>query len=77
MTGDARQLASCHADVGCITCADEGVEMRIGEVGADGLARCVGADGAEATADVSLVAPVAPGDWILAHAGVAIARLGA
>jgi hydrogenase maturation factor len=55
----------------CITCSDEGVAMRVVEVGRDGLARCDG--GVEVMTD--LVGVVAPGDEVLVHAGVALVRL--
>jgi hydrogenase maturation factor len=55
----------------CVTCADEGVAMRVHEVRADGLAVC--GDGVEVMID--LVAPVQPGDELLVHAGVALTRL--
>jgi hydrogenase maturation factor len=61
--------ADCGDDH-CVTCSDEGVEMRVLEAGDDGLARC---DGGEVMVD--LVGPVVPGDRVLVHAGVAIARL--
>jgi hydrogenase maturation factor len=54
----------------CTTCSDEGVPMRVLEVGADGLARCEG--GVEVMTE--LVGPVAPGDEVLVHAGVALVR---
>jgi hydrogenase maturation factor len=62
----------------CVTCSDEGTPFRIRalDADADGLADCVGDDGANAEVDVALVAPVAVGDRVLVHAGVAIARLG-
>ncbi len=65
---------SCTADTHCITCSDEGVPMRVLEVQPDGLARCE-ADGAESDVMVDLVAPIAIGDNVLVHAGVALARL--
>ena len=58
----------------CVTCADEGVEMRVAELAGDGLASCVDAAGARHEVMVDLVLPVAPGDGVLVHAGVAIAR---
>ena len=54
----------------CVTCSDEGVPMRVLDAGEDGVAVC---DGGEVMVD--LVGPVAPGDTVLVHAGVAIARL--
>jgi hydrogenase expression/formation protein HypC len=66
--------AHCDPAEGCITCGDVGVPMRV--LRADGaLALC--ADAADATQDVAvdLVWPVAAGDRVLVHAGVAIGRL--
>jgi hydrogenase maturation factor len=39
------------------------------------LAVCVGDDGGSSKVAVDLVGPVSPGDVVLVHAGVAIARL--
>ncbi len=63
----------CDLDNHCITCGDEGVPMRVVSVDAGG-AVCVEEDGTrhEGIA-VDLVEPVAPGDRVLVHAGVAIA----
>jgi hydrogenase maturation factor len=63
---------SCSADGHCVTCSDEGVPMRVVDVSADGLARCV--DGVEVMTD--LVGAVRPGDELLVHAGVALVKLG-
>jgi len=54
----------------CITCSDEGVEMRVLEPGHDGIAVC---DGGEVMTE--LVGPVRQGDVVLVHAGVAIAKV--
>ena len=60
----------------CITCADDGVPMTIVEADSEpGLALCRGEDGVRASVEVALVAPVAPGERVLVHAGTAIARL--
>jgi len=40
-----------------------------------GLALCGAEDGERVTVEIALVAPVAPGDRLLVHAGTAIARL--
>ena len=54
----------------CVTCSDEGVPMTVREVRGD-VAVCEG--GVEVLAD--LVGPVAPGDALLVHAGVALVKL--
>jgi hydrogenase maturation factor len=61
---------TCDDPDHCITCSDEGVEMRVLAVDDEGLARC---DGGEVVTD--LVGRVEPGDRVLVHAGVAIARV--
>lgn len=59
----------------CVTCSDEAVPMRVVEVReADGTAVCRDGGGAESEVMVDLVAPVAPGERLLVHAGVALAR---
>jgi hydrogenase maturation factor len=61
---------------GCVTCSDEGLPLRILELdAATGLATCRDEDGHQAEVDVSLVAPIAVGDVVLVHAGVALTRL--
>ena len=51
--------------------------MRIVEASRDGLALCVDGAGSESTVMTDLVGPVAAGDAVLVHAGVALARLDA
>jgi len=61
----------------CITCGDDGVPMTVVRVDLDrGLALCADEDGARASVETALVAPVAPGDMLLVHAGTALTRLG-
>ncbi len=62
-------------DAHCVTCSDEGVPMRIVEASGDGLAVCIDGEGSQSTVMTDLVAPVAPGDGVLVHAGVALARI--
>lgn len=60
----------------CITCSDEGIELRV--IGIDLEAgTAVGTDeaGARHTVDVALIGPLAVGDRLLAHAGVALVLL--
>ncbi|MCL2316161.1 MAG: HypC/HybG/HupF family hydrogenase formation chaperone [Actinomycetia bacterium] len=65
----------CDADV-CLTCSDEGRPAEVIRVPEDpfGPARVTSERGQE-DVDVSLVGTVRPGDRVLVHAGVAIARL--
>lgn len=66
---------SC-SDTHCITCADEGVPMRVQRTDVErGLALCADADGARHTVETALVQPVVAGSSVLVHAGVAIALL--
>jgi hydrogenase maturation factor len=60
----------------CVTCSDEGVEMYVLESGENGLAVCADAAGSRNEVMTDLVGPVARGDSVLVHAGVAIARVG-
>jgi hydrogenase maturation factor len=64
---------ACDPRTGCITCGDQAVLMRVVSVSEAG-AVCLDEGGArhEGVA-VDLVEPVAPGDEVLVHAGVAIA----
>jgi hydrogenase expression/formation protein HypC len=69
-------LPACIADFdGCITCGDHAVDLRVVSVDDErGLALCADDVGSSAEVDVLLVAPVAPGERLLVHAGTAIAR---
>jgi hypothetical protein len=49
--------------------------LRVDETRA--LALCRGEDGGHAAVEIALVAPVAPGDGLLVHAGTALAHLSA
>ena len=57
----------------CHTCGDVAVEARVVEV--DGDSAVVEAAGARERVAIELVAPVAPGDVLLCHAGIAIRKL--
>ncbi|MFZ1995658.1 MAG: HypC/HybG/HupF family hydrogenase formation chaperone [Solirubrobacteraceae bacterium] len=60
----------------CITCGDDGVPMTVLRVDDErSLALCCGEDGSHATVEIALVAPIAPGQGLLVHAGTALARL--
>ena len=67
---------STRAGEHCITCADEGVPMRVLRIDERrGLALCSDAGGARHTVETALLDRLAPGGAVLVHAGVAIARL--
>jgi hydrogenase maturation factor len=66
-------MSPCPDHDHCITCSDAAVPMRVDSLAGhpdSGLALCDGV-----TVDVTLVAPVRPGDRILVHAGAALVRL--
>ncbi|OBR98681.1 hydrogenase assembly protein HupF [Mycobacterium gordonae] len=72
--GLLKPTEECTEEV-CITCSDEG---RLGEVlaeSAQGSARVRTAEGVE-TVSTMLVDPIASGDLVLVHAGMAISRVG-
>ncbi|HZR92578.1 MAG TPA: HypC/HybG/HupF family hydrogenase formation chaperone [Gaiellaceae bacterium] len=58
----------------CITCGDVAVEGRVVAVG-PGDTATVEVDGRREQVAVELVRPVAVGDSLLCHAGIALARL--
>ena len=67
---------SCDYTTGCITCGDVAVPLTVVRLDEErGLALCADQDGNAETVETDLVAPVAPGDRLLVHAGTAIARL--
>jgi hydrogenase maturation factor len=59
----------------CVTCADEGTVMRVIEL-RDGNAVCADELRRRHRVAVELIDPVAVGDEVLVHAGVAIKHLG-
>jgi hydrogenase maturation factor len=61
---------ACTDEV-CITCSDEGRVAEVRSLRNDGLVEVV-IEGAYETVDATLVGPVAPGDLLLVHAGVAL-----
>jgi hydrogenase maturation factor len=68
-------VSRCDADH-CITCGDDGVPMQVLAVDdLRGLALCIDQDGDKSTVEIELVAPVAPGNELLVHAGTALVRL--
>jgi hydrogenase maturation factor len=66
----------CGSGHGCITCGDQAFGMQVVAVdAARGLAVCVDEEGRRSEIDTVLVDPTVPGERLLVHAGVAIARL--
>jgi hydrogenase maturation factor len=65
--------AACTEEI-CITCSDEGVVAEVRTVRTAATVDVIAAGRTE-TIDVSLVEPVAAGDLVLVHAGVALANL--
>jgi hydrogenase maturation factor len=67
----------CEDPYHCVTCADEGVAMRVVAVDeARGLALCETVDGgARESVEIALVDAVASGDALLVHAGTALTKL--
>jgi len=59
----------------CITCSDEAIPMRVLRGGQESVP-CADEQGVTHSVAVELVAPVATGDAVLVHAGVAIRHLG-
>ena len=69
---------TCDDRYHCITCGDDGVEMRVVAVDeARGLALCEADGGARESVEIALVDPVAPGDALLVHAGTALTKVAA
>ncbi len=67
---------TCDYTTGCITCGDVALPLTVTRLDDErGLALCADGDGNSETVEIDLVAPVAPGDRLLVHAGTAIARL--
>jgi hydrogenase assembly chaperone HypC/HupF len=69
-------MSGCEEPHHCVTCADEGVAMRVVVVDdVRGLALCEAAGGARRSVEIALVEPVAPGDVVLVHAATALTKL--
>ena len=59
----------------CITCSDEALPARVVTVERQTGLALVEVLGARTEIDVTLIEAVTPGDWLLIHGGVAIARI--
>jgi hydrogenase maturation factor len=65
----------CEPGTHCITCGDVAVPLTVLRIDdRRELALCEAEDGEHTTVEIALVAPVAPGDKLLVHAGTAIGR---
>jgi len=68
-------LGGCRLDHdGCVVCADAGIPVRVIAVTGDD-ALCEDSGGNQASIAVELVAPVAIGEVLVTHGGVAIGRV--
>jgi hydrogenase maturation factor len=66
-------LSDCHPEQGCITCGDHAAAMQVVLVDeARALALCEDEAGRRMSVEIALVAPVAPGERLLVHAGTAL-----
>jgi hydrogenase maturation factor len=73
----ANQTSACQRDANhhCLTCSDEMVPVRVIHIDQEtGLALVEGGNQGEEV-DITLVEGIYPGDLLLVHGGVAIARL--
>jgi hydrogenase maturation factor len=59
----------------CVTCSDEGIPMQVVDVADDQTARCRDDVGADSVVMTDLLGAVRPGETVLVHAGVALARV--
>lgn len=67
--------SSCTLDhAGCVVCADAGIPVRVISIKGDD-ALCEDAAGNRAEIAVELVNPVAVGETLLTHGGVAIGKV--
>ncbi len=70
-------MTSCHGSSHCITCADEGIAMRVIRLLPEGdLATCEDPAGRRSDVLTALVGPVHLGQRLLVHAGTALLALG-
>jgi hydrogenase maturation factor len=66
----------CDPHAGCVTCGDEAAPMRVVRIDSlRELALCEDGEGSRSSVEIELVKPLAEGDSVLVHAGVALARL--
>ncbi len=68
-------MSECVAELGCITCGDAAIPMRVVKIDRErALALCAADGGERETVEIALVDPVETGEWLLVHAGTALSR---
>ena len=68
-------MSECVVAHGCITCADEGLALRVLKVDRErDLALCSDSEGERSSVEIALLDAVMPGEVLLVHAGTALAR---
>jgi hydrogenase expression/formation protein HypC len=67
-------MDDCRTDTGCITCGDVALPLQVVSIEGD-TALCRDRDGREEQVALELVKDAWPEDWLLVHAGTALARL--
>ena len=72
-TGDS--FCNLDTEGHCLTCSDEAVQVHVLSVNQESGLALVAIDDASEEIDVTLVEHVEPGDMLLVHGGVAIARV--
>jgi hydrogenase assembly chaperone HypC/HupF len=68
-------LCQIDSDHHCLTCSDEAIAVRVVQIEPGSGTALVEVGGQTEEIDVMLIEDVVPGDLLLAHGGVAIARL--
>ena len=74
MNDEIKTVSAC-TDNHCVTCSDEALEAAVVGVDHNLMLAIVQIGQATSEIDVSLVDALAPGDRVLIHGGVAIAKL--
>jgi hydrogenase expression/formation protein HypC len=75
MKDDLRLLGNCTLDHdGCVVCSDAGIPVRVISIEGDD-ALCEDSAGNQTEIAIELVAPVAEGEILLTHGGVAISKV--
>lgn len=75
-TTDLRAYGSCTLDDdGCTTCGDVGIPVRVVRMLDDQRALCEDRTGRQAEIAVDFAPEATPGDVVMVHMGVAIARI--